>query len=73
MYSVNQIHCDRVDGMDPGTRCGWHTNPLSQRARWPAQHRRSSASAFGQHGMVVAPTDEDEDGNGDDEEEDDQD
>src|SRR4249920_3538028 len=26
MYSVNQIHRDRVDGMDPGTRCGWHTN-----------------------------------------------
>ena len=44
MYSVNQIHCDRVDGMDPGTRCGWHTNPLSQRARCPAQRRRGSAS-----------------------------
>src|SRR5262245_14612346 len=43
MYSVNQIHGDRVDGMDPGTRCRWQ-NPLSQRARCPAQRRRGSAS-----------------------------
>ena len=40
----NDVLRDRVDGMDPGTRCGWHTNPLSQRARCPAQRRRGSAS-----------------------------
>src|ERR1035437_6091812 len=42
MYSFDKIHRDRVDGVDPGTRCGWHANPVSQRSRWPAQRRLSA-------------------------------
>jgi len=29
---------------DPGTRCRWHPNPFSQRARWSSQRRCGSAS-----------------------------
>src|ERR1019366_7933348 len=45
MYSANQIHCGSVDSVDPRTRCGWHTNPLSQCPRWSAQRRCGSASS----------------------------
>jgi integrase len=44
MYSLNQIDCHRIGSVDPGTRCGSHTHPLSDRSRWPAQRRRGSVS-----------------------------